>query len=133
MSNKFWRFSYDDGQLDTILNSEELHFPNLANWPNAKNDKEEKVIGKLRDGHFILLANFDLNTRIGTVRGVGIIREIKNGSPTILWKPAPGWPLAPDPRGGVTQWRDEAIFCFASNPAERYKLPSLTRNLFKDT
>jgi hypothetical protein len=79
MRTTFWRFAYDDNALNTILASDELYIPDLSQWPISKNNTEKKVLSDLRGGHFILLANFDLATDIGTVRGVGKLTEIRDG------------------------------------------------------
>jgi hypothetical protein len=131
MRTTFWRFAYDDELLEMIMASDKLYFPDLKRWPLAKNNTEEKIISALREGHFILLANFDLTSGIGTVRGVGKITAINDGQPAVLWKkPVPRLELTPDIQGGVKEWRGEGVFCFDAQPAKRYKLDAHTKKLF---
>lgn len=133
MRTKFWRFAYNEIELKNILNSNQLLFPNLTDWPLAKNNTEEKVIADLNKGDFILLANFNPTNEIGTVRGVGRITEITDDSIVVLWKkPIPSWSLSPNRQGGVPQWNKEGVFCFDAPPAKRYKLNELTLKLFKN-
>jgi hypothetical protein len=131
MRTKFWRFAYEKEQLSEILASHSLCFPDLKRWPQAKNNTEEKVLGAMLNGHFVLLANFDRSSEIGTVRGVGLIDDIEDGHNRVIWKkPVPSWDLTPDARGGVQQWINEGVFCFDAPPAKRYKLEARTKKLF---
>jgi hypothetical protein len=131
MRTTFWRFAYDEEQLREILNSDELVFPDLSRWPLAKNNSREKVVSALREGHFVLLANFNLSNEIGTVKGVGRIMGIEAGTVEMNWmRPIPSWSLTPNAQGGVQEWRNEGVFCFDVEPARRYKLQALTSKLF---
>ena len=133
MRTKFWRFAYDNDLLEAIVASDRLYFPDLKKWPVAQNSNEEKILTSIKEGHFILLANFDHNSEAGTVRGVGKVITMHGDSCTVLWKkPVPSWYLTPDRRGGVKEWNNEGVFCFDVQPAKRYKLASLTQKLFKD-
>ncbi|MCE9781703.1 hypothetical protein [Shewanella algae] len=131
MRTSFWRFAYDEDQLHGLLETSTLEFPDLSRWPLAKNNTKEKIISDLREGHFILLANFNLTNKIGTVKGVGKIICIEDGVVEVEWKrPIPSWTLTPNEQGGVQQWKNEGVFCFDVNPTKRYKLPALTSKLF---
>lgn len=132
MKTRFWRLAYDDELLPDILNSTEIMFPDLKRWPLAKNNDRTNVMSSLLTGDFILLANFDRASEIGTVRGVGRISQ--NGEEELKVKrkkPIPSWSLTPDVPGGIQQWVNEAIFYFDSEPARRYKLVGLTCRLFE--
>lgn len=131
MRTAFWRFAYDDEQLGEILKSNDLVFPDLSRWPLAKNRDKEIVISDLKEGHFVLLANFNLNNEIGTVKGVGRITKNEGGRIKMEWKhPIPSWSLTPNAQGGVHEWRTEGVFCFDAEPVKRYKLKALTSKLF---
>ena len=131
MRTDFWRFAYEEDHLGEILKSNGLVFPDLSKWPLAKNRDEEKIISDFREGHFILMANFNLNSEIGTVKGVGRITKIEEGKVDVEWKhPIPSWSLTPNAQGGVKEWRSEGVFCFDAEPAKRYKLKALTSKLF---
>ena len=131
MRTSFWPFAYKEDQLKEILKSDQLVFPDLSRWPLAKNKRKEAVISDLREGHFILLANFNLNQQIGTVKGVGRVNRIEEGRVDVEWKrPIPSWNLTPNNPGGVQQWRNEGVFCFDVEPVQRYKLAQLTSKLF---
>lgn len=133
MRTQFWRFAYDEDLLDEILASDQLYFPNLKLWPRADNNSIEKIVADLKSGYYILLANFDMNTELGTVRGVGKVIEIRDGHAVMHWKkPIPRWSLTPDRQGGVEEWRKEGVFCFDVAPAKRYKLDALTKKLFQN-
>jgi hypothetical protein len=109
-----------------------LTFPDLSRWPLAKNDEPQKVMEKLRVGHFVLLANFHEGTQIGTVKGVGKIIGNDDDDLEVLWKkPIPSWTLTPNAQGGVYEWKTEGVFCFDAEPARRYKLSGLTSKLFR--
>lgn len=132
MKTQFWRFAYDEALLKEILASNKLVFPELSRWPLAKNNNDEKVKSKLKAGQYILLANFNLNTEIGTVKGVGKIIEAEEFDYIVEWKkPIPSWSLTPNAQGGVQEWRNEGVFCFDAEPAKRYKLNALTSKLYK--
>ena len=108
MKTNFWRFAYDETQLKSILNSNELAFPDFSSWRLAKNNRE-KVLNRLRVDHFILLANFNATDETGIVKGVGKIISIEGGDTIVSWKKAiPSWTLTPDRLGGVPQWKNEA-------------------------
>ncbi|ACA88753.1 hypothetical protein [Shewanella woodyi] len=131
MRTIFWRVAYEDEQLGEILKSKALVLPDLSRWPIAKNKNEEKIVSELKVGHFVLMANFNPNNEIGTVKGVGKITKNDVGSVEVEWKrPIPSWSLTPNAQGGVQEWRNEGVFCFDAEPAKRYKLQALTSKLF---
>lgn len=132
MRTSFWRFAYDEQNLKAILASGSIVFPELSTWPQAKNNTVEKVTSDLRDGHFILLANFDRTSEVGIVKGVGKVIKNEGAGITILWKkPIPSWSLTPSKLGGVQEWVKEGVFCFEAEPAKRYKLQALASKLFQ--
>jgi len=132
MITSFWRFAYNEQNLKEILSSESLTFPELSCWPEAKNNTEEKIISSLREGHFVLLANFDKSSEVGIIRGVGKVIKKENTAVAILWKKTiPSWSITPSRQGGVQEWVKEGVFCFAADPAKRYKFQERISKLFK--
>lgn len=131
MKTAFWRVAYEDEQLGEILKSKALVLPDLSKWQVAMNKNEEKIVSEMKVGHFVLMANFNPNSEIGTVKGVGKITKIEEGNIEVEWKRTiPSWSLTPNAQGGVQEWRKEGVFCFDAEPAKRYKLPALTSKLF---
>jgi hypothetical protein len=131
MRTIFWRFAYDETKLQLILSESKLVFPNFTQWPLSKNT-EDKVLLDIKVGHYILLANFNLNTNTGAVRGVGKIISKEDTGFVVEWrKPVPFWNLSPNVQGGIQQWRNEGVFCFDATPVKHYKLAPLTEKLFK--
>jgi hypothetical protein len=128
---KFWRFAYEDSELTSILNSDELPFPELGKWPIAKNNSSEQIIEDIKVGDFILLANFDRPSEIGIAKAIGQVIAKDGRKITMQWKkPIPSLSLTPDIQGGVTVWNTECVFCFDAQPAKRYKLDAHTKKLF---
>ena len=110
---KFWRFAYEEDQLEQILRSHTVFYPSFQDWPKAKNNSKEKIEGDLDVGDFILLANFDRTSGIGTVRGVGKITSLSSEGIQGEWRKAiPRWSLTPEVSGGVQQWLKEGVFNF---------------------
>ena len=131
MKTAFWRVAYEDEQLGEILKSKALVLPDLSKWQVAMNKNEEKIVSEMKVGHFVLMANFNPNSEIGTVKGVGKITKIEEGNIEVEWKRTiPSWSLTPNAQGGVQEWRKEGVFCFDAEPAKRYKLHALTSKLF---
>lgn len=131
MRTSFWRFAYDEEHLGDILGSNSLVFPDLSQWPLAKNNNEARILSDLKEGHYVLLANFNLTNEIGTVKGVGRVTSMDTNRVVMEWKRlTPSWSLTPNAQGGVQEWRKEGIFCFDAAPAKRYKLQARTSKLF---
>ncbi|WP_454833525.1 MULTISPECIES: hypothetical protein [Pseudomonas] len=132
MQTIFWKFSYAEHFLDAIVASDDLPFPDLAQWPQAKNHDIRTIRNDLRIGHYVLLATFNKNTNEGTVRGAGRVESIDGEKITMTWtKVKPSWQLLPHPQGGIAQWRKEGIFRFDVQPANHYKLENRLAKLFK--
>jgi hypothetical protein len=131
MRTSFWRFAYDEDRLHDILGSNDLVFPDLSHWPLAKNKNETKIISDLKEGNYVLLANFNRTNEIGTVKGVGEVVRINTDGVKMKWKrPIPSWSLTPNAQGGVQEWIKEGVFCFDAEPAKRYKLQARASKLF---
>lgn len=131
MRTKFWRFAYEDSEFASIINSDELPFPELSKWPNAKNSSREQVIENLKAGDFILLANFDRSSEIGIAKAIGQVLAKNENKITMHWKKLiPSLSLTPNIQGGVNVWSTEGVFCFDVEPAKRYKLDAHTKKLF---
>ncbi|GGB82068.1 hypothetical protein GCM10011352_04840 [Marinobacterium zhoushanense] len=132
MRTKFWRFAFDEDCLQQIVTANDLVYPDLSRWPQAKNNNPDNVSGAIRDGDFVLLANFDRTTEIGIAHYVGRVTKSDDSRLEVNWKKAvPKWSLGPNSAGGVQQWEKEGVFCFDVEPARRYKLAALTAKLFR--
>jgi hypothetical protein len=130
MKTIFWKFSFDE-DIDSILSSKDLFFPDLKKWPHAKNNSVQNLTKRLRVGNYVLLANFNKITADGTVLGAGYIEDIQDGKFVMNWKRVkPSWTLSPQKQGGVTQWTTEGIFCFDESPAKQYMLENRLKKLF---
>ncbi|MBF8161695.1 hypothetical protein IVE04_11100 [Pseudomonas mendocina] len=131
MRTKFWRFAYEASEFASIINSDELPFPEFRKWPNAKNGSRGQIIEDLKIGDFILLANFDCPSETGTVKAVGQVITKNNNEIVMHWKKViPSRSLTPNIQGGVNVWNTEGVFCFDVEPARRYRLVEFAQKLF---
>lgn len=131
MQTIFWKFSYTEDCLDSILASGDLPFPDLKKWPQAKNHDVQTIREDLRMGHYVLLSSFNNNTEEGTVRAAGRVENIEGEKITMTWtRVKPSWSLLPHKQGGVTQWKNEGVFRFDEQPANQYMLERKLIKLF---
>lgn len=131
MATKFWRFAYEDALLEQIIQSNVLPFPDFTRYPHAKNNNPEKIRSELRAGHFVFLANFDETRLTGKITAIGRVENVSPDSVTVSWwRLAREKTVAPNPQGGVAQWKKEGVFRFADGPAKRYGLAAVAQKYF---
>jgi hypothetical protein len=127
---KYWRFAYDEAALRSILEGDNLVFPDFKLWPRANNKAAAVIAAELRVGGFIFLANFKDFEKVGTVRGIGKIINTSNESTKIYWKKVvPSWSLTIH-KIAAEQWANEAVFCFNTKPVTEFKLGTRAEKLF---
>ena len=131
MPTKFWRSAYEEASLEQIIRSNALPFPDFARYPYAKNNNPEKLRTELRAGHFVFLANFDDTRLTGKIAAVGRVEKVSPDSIAVTWRRlSRDKTVAPNPQGGLSQWRKEGVFRFADGPAKRYDLAAVARKFF---
>lgn len=131
MRTNFWRFSYDEIDISSAIESNRLPFPDLSRWPVSKNNSKKKISDEIKVNDFILLANFDRLSEIGVAKKIGKVISKDGGEFSIHWKKiVPSLSLTPDIQGGVNVWLTEGVFCFDSEPVKRYKLNEHANKLF---
>lgn len=131
MRSKYWRFSYDENSLPSIVGSQSLPFPELS-YPTAKHNTKEKIIADLRIGSIIVLANFNYFESIGTARAIGVIENLNDDTIKMLWKTiVPSRSMHPH-KIGAEQWKNENVFCFNAPRAREFKIDVLAKKYFPD-
>ena len=130
MSNKVWRFAYDENSLKTILDSGELVFPAISPYSPGKHNTEDKVLADMGVGALVILANFKPHERIAVVRAAGKVTNIADGSVIVDWKKVvPSLSLHPH-KIGAEQWEKENVFLINAPRVKQLKLDALKKKLF---
>ncbi len=132
MHSKIWRFSYNEHELKSIIESGTLTFPEINPVSSIKHNSKDKIIADLRVGCFIILANFDSFANTGTIRGLGKVTKINNNEVEVFWKKVvPSRSLHPH-KIGAEQWVKESVFCFSPPRAKEFKLDLLAGKMFPE-
>ena len=76
MSTQFWRFAYEEDSFKSIINSENLPFPEFKNLSDGKHNSVSDIISSMKAGSVIILANFNAVESSATVRAVGKVKDI---------------------------------------------------------
>jgi len=116
VNNTFWRLQPQHGtDPDGILGSRLLSSPS-------------EMIAKIRRLDGIVIGTWDPDDEQGRVHGLGIVREVNDGSALVEWCRVQ-FILRPSAQG-ATQWKNRPFFKFAELVAARYGLADYFREAF---
>ncbi|MCU7997419.1 MULTISPECIES: GIY-YIG nuclease family protein [unclassified Shewanella] len=118
MSN-FWRLSTNEIEINNILNGKELSVP-------------EDMLPKLRNGHCIVLADWNENDLLGHTLAFCIVKSVVIGTDKfeVDWLPFDVY-LRPNP-SGRRFWKDRSFFKFAPEVVKRYMIKDLFAECFSE-
>ena len=130
MSTQFWRFAYEEDSLKSIVNSENLPFPEFKQLSDGKHNSVADVISSMKAGSVIILANFNAVENSATVRAVGKVKDIKEEEIQVEWKKlVPSVSLYPH-KIGAKQWSKESVFLINPQRVRDFKLDKIANKLF---
>lgn len=117
---RFWRVYYDSERALTGMLTHGTLVAPTSRLIGGRNDCSQIVASKMKLGDGLVLARFDLDRGIARVVAIGILQNQSPGT-LVNWRSAQ-FELAPNPQGGVAQWKKEVCFKFDNKVATRYRL-----------
>ena len=130
MRTQFWRFAYEENSLQSIVNSENLPFPEFSPLSDGKHNSVADVISSIKPGSVIVLANFNDAENSAIIRALGKVKDIKEDEVKVEWKKlVPSVSLYPH-KISAKQWLKESVFLINPQRVKDFKLDNLKSKLF---